>query len=182
MAEKTCFALQGIKRKDAADWRKMLANSGEYLEHLSSATYESYMSSDCDDLWEEANENDRGQWASNMAYLITEDDKREIKHYDIYNVMHVLRNFPVAAAMDARGEWVELEDIAGYCDECEGAMDDTCLFTVEGVAVYQCLCGAEVVMVDRDWKRPLAWPPGAPWPPRRSFAGEPLDVHPEEDD
>lgn len=67
-----------------------------------------------------------------------------------------------------------------------------CLFNVNGNPrdVYECgLCNWSDVTQDIEgdenfvskYRRPFNWPPGAPYPPRRSFSGSPMDVPPYED-
>lgn len=79
---------------------------------------------------------------------------------------------------------VDLEDIVGYCPECNqpatqadlgGEGKDPWFFTC-----YCCNTQIDNIAPEEDYiqayGRPFYWPPDAPFPPRRHFDGTPLDV------
>lgn len=87
-------------------------------------------------------------------------------------------------------------DVHPYDKDCRrivcGDGAAMCLFDVNGKPrdVYECgVCDWADATCDIDgnktfisiYGRPFNWPPGAPYPPRRSFSGSPMDVPPYED-
>ncbi len=64
-------------------------------------------------------------------------------------------------------------------DGPNGFEGDVCFFDDHAMprTYFECpSCGASDFWDSRLDKKPPNWPPGAPWPPRRGFAGEPMDV------
>lgn len=89
--------------------------------------------------------------------------------------------------------FIELEDVVGFCPKCDnpGTKEDLS-YSNGGDSLYDhlwmfcCPACREKFVVDEceedrfieEHGHPFNWPPGAPYPPRRGFLGEPMEAPP----
>lgn len=74
---------------------------------------------------------------------------------------------------DKEGKWRPLA-------QCPSCREVIVLFSSPEEGTYTSFCHAPGQPMPKLPRKPLTWPPGAPYPPRRGFAGEPFDVPPYE--
>lgn len=119
----------------------------------------------------------------NMMFDSWEGVVRFLKEHPITAIIAVSQHDPSEYCV------VEIEEVVGYCPECNApakAEDISLTFETEDEhsrRELSCWACSSTSFVDDDEKsfaqafgRPFNWPPGAPWPPRRSIDGTPLDV------
>lgn len=136
------------------------------------------------------------------------------------SLFYFVKDHPVDSVWDRHSaEWLNLDDVRGYCPSCYEPLSDEdravyetekahvfnpdcrecgwnaysrCLYDADGKLreTFECACcnwsdATRDIDGDRSFVskhgRPFNWPPGAPYPPRRSFSGSPMDVPPYED-
>lgn len=122
---------------------------------------------------------------------------------DVYGILHHLKEHPVDGCLavwnNEKFAMYTLDEIVGYCPECNQPATEEHIRPIappyptnedgEAQFLYPTLdckcCGAETPLDDEEFlrthKRPFEWPPGAPWPPRRGFLGEPMEASPWEE-